>query len=146
MDYRILGPLEVWAGDRPVPLGGEKQRALLAILLLHANESVSVDGLIDGVWGERPPATAVKTTQGYIARLRRAARSRPVTARRRRAGLKLWRGPPLADFTYEPFAQAAIAQAEELRLSAIEERVEADLALEGHGELVASCRRWLSSP
>jgi SARP family transcriptional regulator, regulator of embCAB operon len=72
MDYRILGPLEVWAGDRPVALGGEKQRALLAILLLHANEPVSVDGLIDGVWGERPPASAVKTTQGYVARLRRA--------------------------------------------------------------------------
>ncbi len=194
MDYRILGPLEVWAGDRPVPLGGEKQRALLAILLLHANESVSVDGLIDGVWGERPPATAVKTTQGYIARLRRALdqsehktagssneilvtrghgyllrvspgeldidRFRALVEQGRRAlaageaaqaasvlraGLKLWRGPPLADFTYEPFAQAAIAQAEELRLSAIEERVEADLALEGHGELVASCRRWSSN-
>jgi peptide/nickel transport system substrate-binding protein len=186
MDYRILGPLEVMAGDRPVELGGEKQRALLAILLLHANEPVSVDGLIDGVWGERPPATAIKTAQGYVARLRRALdggehdsgrssngvlvtrghgyllrvepgeldvdRFRGLVEQGRhalalgkaehaagvlRAGLDLWRGPALADFAYEPFAQAAIAQAEELRLAAIEERVEADLALGRHGELVA---------
>jgi YVTN family beta-propeller protein len=185
MDYRILGPLEVLAGDRPVELGGEKQRALLAILLLHANEPVSTDGLIDGVWGERPPATAVKTTQGYIARLRRALdggehdsgrssngvlltrghgyllrvapgeldidRFRDLVEQGRAAlaagdakqaanalcaGLELWRGPPLADFAYEPFAQATIAQAEELRLAAIEDRVDADLALGRHRELV----------
>jgi transcriptional activator len=57
-------------------------------------------------------------------------------ARVLRAGLELWRGPSLADFTYEPFARAAIARAEELHLTAIEERVEADLALGRHGELV----------
>ena len=72
MDYRILGPLEVCVGDRAVELGGEKQRALLAILLLNANEPVSADRLIDGLWGEQLPPTALKTLQGYISRLRKA--------------------------------------------------------------------------
>ena len=58
-------------GDRLVELGGEKQRALLAILLLHANEPVSADRLIDGIWGEQLPPTALKTLQGYISRLRK---------------------------------------------------------------------------
>jgi DNA-binding SARP family transcriptional activator len=71
MDYRILGPLEVFVGDRPVELSGDKQRALLAILLLHANEPVSADRLIDGIWGEQLPPTALKTLQGYVSRLRR---------------------------------------------------------------------------
>ena len=71
MDYRILGPLEVVVGDRPLELGGEKQRALLAILLLHANEPVSADRLIDGIWGEQLPPTALKTLQGYISRVRK---------------------------------------------------------------------------
>jgi DNA-binding SARP family transcriptional activator len=51
-----LGPLEVWAGGKPLPLGGAKQRAALALLLLHANEPVSFDRLIDALWGERPCA------------------------------------------------------------------------------------------
>jgi YVTN family beta-propeller protein len=71
MDYRILGPLEVYDGDRAVALGGDKQRALLAILLLHANEVVSADRLIDDLWGERPPPTALKTLQAYVSRLRK---------------------------------------------------------------------------
>lgn len=185
MDYRILGPLEVCDGDRTVELGGEKQRALLAILLLHANEPVSADRLIDDLWGQRPPPTALKTLQGYISRLRKAlddgdqaspgssngvlvTRGRGYLLRvesgeldvdrfrglveegRRalavgdpdeagrilRAGLALWRGPALPDFTYEAFAQPAIAQAEELQLEALEERVEADLALGLDRELV----------
>ena len=61
-----------------------------------------------------------------------------------RAGLALWRGPPLADFTYESFAQAAIAQLEELQLGAVEERVEADLALGATTSSSASWRRWSS--
>ena len=55
MDYRILGPLEVCQDGRVLRLGGDKQRALLAILLLQAGEVVSADRLIDGLWGERPP-------------------------------------------------------------------------------------------
>jgi DNA-binding SARP family transcriptional activator len=58
MEFRILGPLEVLENGHPVPLGGSKQRALLASLLLHANEVVSRDRLIDELWGASPPATA----------------------------------------------------------------------------------------
>src|SRR6516164_211749 len=72
MDYRILGPLEVSVGDRPLVLGGEKQRALLAVLLLHAGEVVSADRLIDDLWGERAPPGAPKALQAHISRLRKA--------------------------------------------------------------------------
>jgi YVTN family beta-propeller protein len=185
MDFRILGPLEVRDGDRTFGLGGEKQRALLALLLLNANEAVSVDRLIDDLWGERPPQTALKTLQVYVSRLRKtldehgdrshgsgdgalmtrghgyllrvepgeldldrfrglveegrlalAAGHPEEAARVLRAGLALWRGPPLADFTYEAFAQAAIAQLEELRLGALEDRVDAELAFGRHAQLV----------
>src|SRR4051812_26074274 len=72
MDYRILGPLEVHAPDGPVPLGGAKQRALLAVLLLRANEVVSTDRLIDALWGEDPPETASKALQVHVSQLRKA--------------------------------------------------------------------------
>ena len=60
MEFRILGPMEVTEHGQTVPLGGAKQRALLAVLLLHPNEVVSSDRLIDGVWAGEPPATALK--------------------------------------------------------------------------------------
>ena len=66
------GPLEVREGDRLVALGGGKQRALLAILLLHRNEAVSVDVLVDELWGESPPASARRTLQADVSRLRKA--------------------------------------------------------------------------
>ncbi len=72
MDFRILGPLEVLDEGRAVTLGGSKQRALLALLLLHANETLSTDRLIDELWGEHPPASAEKAVQVRISRLRRA--------------------------------------------------------------------------
>jgi YVTN family beta-propeller protein len=187
MDYRILGRLEVHDDGRNVALGGEKPRALLAILLLHRNEVVSADRLIDELWGESPPPSALRTLQAYVSRLRKTlggngAASGPgsslltqghgyllrvgpgeldlerfteLTERGRetlaagepgqaaellREALGWWRGPPLADFAYEPFAQAAIAQLEERRLAAVEERVEADLALGRSRELVGELR------
>ncbi len=83
MALGILGPLEVrLEGGEPVALGGHRQRALLAILILHANEVVSTDRLIDQLWGEHPPATAVHTVRVFVSRLRRAlgaAGSRLVT-------------------------------------------------------------------
>jgi DNA-binding SARP family transcriptional activator/class 3 adenylate cyclase len=155
-----------------------RQKALLAVLGLHANEVVSTDGLIDQLWGERPPARAVHTVQVFVSRLRGAlggAGERLLTrppgyvlelgadeldanrcerlyddarsalhagdpagaAELLRAALDLWRGAPLADFTYEPFAQAAIARLEELRLSCREERIEAWLALGRHAEVIS---------
>ena len=179
MALGILGPLEVrLEGGEPLALGGHRQRALLAILILHANEVVSTDRLIDQLWGEHPPATAVHTVRVFVSRLRRAldsAGSRLVTrppgyvievgvdevdadrserlfasartaladGRPREAEAllreteKLWRGPPLADFTYEPFAQATIARLEEVRIAAREELIEAELALARHADAVA---------
>jgi YVTN family beta-propeller protein len=72
MDFRILGPFEVYDRGEPVLLGAGKQRAVLALLLLHANEVVSVDRLIDDLWQEAPPATAGKIVQNYVSQLRRS--------------------------------------------------------------------------
>ena len=152
MDFRILGPLEVTDQDRALALGGLKQRSLLALLLLHANEIVATDRLIAELWGEAPPATASKSIQVYVMRLRRelgaerlttrapgyvlhvepdeldvavferlrgeAQRAEPARAAEKlRAALGLWRGPPLADLAYEPFAQTEIGRLDELRLA-----------------------------
>ena len=75
IDFRILGPLEVGEGEQRLPLGGQRQRALLALLLLHANEVVSRDRLIDEVWGEEPPATVDNAVQVYVSRLRKLLQS-----------------------------------------------------------------------
>jgi len=71
VEFAILGPISVRQVGRELPLGGPKQRALLAILLLHANEAVSRDRLIEGLWGERPPPSAAHTLDNYISRLRK---------------------------------------------------------------------------
>jgi DNA-binding SARP family transcriptional activator len=164
LEFRILGPVEVLADDRPIPLGGARQRALLAILLTRANEVVSTDRLIDELWGETPPRTALNTLQYYVSQLRKLlGADRIVTqppgyiirvgtdeldlARFERLleegggepvreALALWRGPALADFAYEEFAQAEAARLDELRLAALERRIDADLALGRHAELV----------
>src|SRR5580765_399817 len=71
MEYRVLGPLEVRDGERSLPLAGAKQRALLALLLVNANHVLSRDRLIDELWGEQPPETAVTSLQVYVSRLRK---------------------------------------------------------------------------
>ena len=76
MEFRILGPLEVCSEGREISLGGAKQRAVLAVLLLHRNEVVSTDRLIDELWSDRPPATAAKIVQVYVSQLRKALRGR----------------------------------------------------------------------
>ena len=72
MDFRILGPLEVHDDGRPLELGGARQRALLAILLLQRGHVVTADRLIEDLYGGRPPATAAKSVQAHVSRLRRA--------------------------------------------------------------------------
>ena len=164
MEFRILGPLEVVDGDRKVPLGGSRQRALLALLLLRANEVVATDTLIDQLWGDAPPRTAANTLQYHVSQLRKALGAERILTRapgylirieegeldlerferlaeRRDAAslqgaLALWRGDALADVRDQPFAEAEIGRLEELRLGAFEARVEADLALGRHAELV----------
>ena len=92
MHFRILGPLEVLDEGCAVTLGGSKQRALLALLLVHANETLTTDRLIDELWGESPPANAAKTVQMHVSRLRKALRGAvggPVVTRERGYELRL---------------------------------------------------------
>jgi DNA-binding SARP family transcriptional activator len=171
VDFRLLGPLEVVDDERPLALGGVKPRSVLAILLIHANELVTTDQLIDRIWGGTPPASAGKNVQVLVSRLRKvldpgrltthpsgyvlhvepdefdvarferlAAEAGSATpsgaAPKLRQALALWRGPALADLAYEGFAQPEIARLEEMRLAALEQRIDADLALGRHAELV----------
>ena len=161
--FRVLGALEVEVDGVAAELGGARQRAVLAVLLVHANEPVGTDRLVSESWGETAPATATKTAQVYVSRLRRAlgndtltttpggyllhvpqgaldtdeldelrARAREADPREAgrllRQGLALWRGPPYADLRYEAALQTEITRLEELRLTTLEERIEADLA------------------
>jgi DNA-binding SARP family transcriptional activator len=176
MEFGILGPLEAREGGTMLALGGPKQRAVLALLLLHANQVVPTDRLIDQLWGDEAPDTVKVALQGYISNLRKVlgagtivtrapgyaieldaeqldlhrfescvAQARAAAAAGDPAGaaagfreaLGLWRGSALVDFAYEEFAQAPIARLEELRLTALEDRIAADLALGRHAELVA---------
>lgn len=72
IDIRILGPLEAYLDGRPVPTGPPQQRALLGLLALRSGQIVSVDFIIDALWGSEPPSTATNIIQGYVARLRAA--------------------------------------------------------------------------
>jgi DNA-binding SARP family transcriptional activator len=183
MEFRILGPLEVLDEGRPVPIRGAKERALLTILLLHANEPVTVDRLIEELWGDAPPPTARKSLQVRVATLRRAHPEGVLSTRGEsyairlagdqldlhlferlvsdgrqaladgdprsaaailREALALWRGPPLADFAHESFAEPAIARLEELRLAALELRIEAELALGLHERLVGELKELVA--
>jgi DNA-binding SARP family transcriptional activator/tetratricopeptide (TPR) repeat protein len=161
MEFRILGPLEVLADGRAVDLGGQKQRGLLAMLLLEANRVVASDRLVDALWEEEPPETASKALQVYVSQLRKLLgkdrlqtkapgyllrveegeldldRFRQLHEERRHAeALSLWRGEPLADFGSQRFARSEIARLDELRLSCLEDRLDADLATGRHSELV----------
>ena len=71
MDYRVLGPLEVRDRDRVVSLGGPRRRALLAVLIIRANDVVSTDQLADLVWNEDPPPAAANVVQGHVSDLRK---------------------------------------------------------------------------
>jgi DNA-binding SARP family transcriptional activator len=71
MQYRIFGRLEALESGRAIPLGGRQQRALLALLLVERGRLVSVDRLVDELWGDRPPKAAVATVRVYVSQLRR---------------------------------------------------------------------------
>src|SRR5258708_22964054 len=77
----VLGPVEAWEDGRELALGPVRQRALFALLHLHAGDVVSTDRLIDGLWGERPPASAAKLLQGYVSQLRRALPQETIVTR-----------------------------------------------------------------
>jgi DNA-binding SARP family transcriptional activator len=71
VEYRMLGPLEALVDGRPVRLGGPRQRAVLALLLARAGETMPADRLVDELWGEEPPETAGNTLQGFVSDLRK---------------------------------------------------------------------------
>jgi len=192
LDYYLLGPLEVLRDGARVPIGAARQRTLLAALLVHANEVVDTDQLIDYLWDAHPPATARNTLQSLVLRLRQVLEPghdgkrgdwRVVEARRPgymigataqtldvlrfgaltshgraalaegraeaaanvlREGLELWRGPALADVG-ERLRSEVVPRLNEQRLSALEARVDADLALGRHAELVGELRTLVAA-
>jgi DNA-binding SARP family transcriptional activator/pimeloyl-ACP methyl ester carboxylesterase len=175
---RVLGPLELGEVE-PTTVGARKERAVLTVLALNLNHTVSVEQLIDIVWGEAPPATAITTLRSYVSRLRRAlAGSEPRLRIEGRPGgyalvgpendvdvacaeaaladvrahlssgehaaadagacelLGLWRGEPLAEFTFEDWAVRHLARLQELRVAALDCAVEARLARGMHHVVV----------
>src|SRR3954466_8237130 len=88
LEFHILGPLEVRAGGAPVRRGGPRQRAVLAILLAHANEVVPAERLIDDVW-DAPPETAANVVQGYVSQLRRTLGRHVIATRGRDYAIRL---------------------------------------------------------
>ncbi len=183
MQVRILGPFQLEDGGRQITVGGVRQRAVLADLVLNANEVMPSEQLLLELWGEDSPPSAANALQAAISRLRRvlppdrlittargymlrlfpaeldAARfeqlifeGRDALAAGAAAGavqmldqaMMLWRGPPLTDFRYEPFAQAEMARLEELRLACLEERNEANLTVGSAGALTAELGRMVT--
>jgi DNA-binding SARP family transcriptional activator/WD40 repeat protein len=166
IEYRALGPLSAWSDGVSVALGGPKQRMVLAVLLVHANRVVSVDRLVDGVWGEHPPRAARHTLHGYVSELRKILDGQPqregggyklgvesdrfdvlrferLCAEGRTvlgddpaaasevlsAALTLWDGTPYADLAEGVVLDGEIRRLGELRLEAVENRIEADLQM-----------------
>jgi DNA-binding SARP family transcriptional activator len=175
VEFRVLGSIEVFEdGNGSIPLGGPKQRAVLAHLLLRANHLVPTEVLIDEVWGEDPPETARNALQSYASHLRKslgstrlegsragyrlrtepseldadrfrsllrdARRLLPIDARAAVGAfdhaLALWRGPAFADLAAEPSLQAEAARLDDLRLGALEDRIEAQLTTGQHGDVI----------
>lgn len=166
LEFRILGPLEVWRDGKQVSISAPRQRALLGLLLLHANEIVPSGELVEALWNARAPRAAKASLHNQVAALRRSlgsgviethasgyrlqvqpaqldlARFEELLAEARsaepelkasklREALAEWRGIPLVDMPSEPAVQAELVRLEELRLLALEDRIEADLAF-GH--------------
>ncbi|GAB2982313.1 hypothetical protein GCM10023080_055640 [Streptomyces pseudoechinosporeus] len=186
MEFRLLGPVEVWASGRPLAPFARKPTALLTAGLLDAGRVVSVDRLIDAVWGEGPPDTAAKLVQSYVSRLRQVLHrpdrpevivTRPggylflagqdgldvrrfqellergrteagkgehtTAANTLKAALSLWRGPALGGPATSSL-QLEAALLEEMRMTAVEEMLDARLAAGGGAELVGELTRLVA--
>jgi predicted ATPase/DNA-binding SARP family transcriptional activator/Tfp pilus assembly protein PilF len=171
VEFRVLGPLEVLVDGVPARLGGPRPRAVLGTLLTHAGRAVSVQRLIDQVWDEDPPPTAVAALQMHISALRRVLRDRLVTttsgyrvdvaeeeidAHRFESALRdvgplltqrpaqaaadlssalaLWHGEPYGGVAAGSDVAAARVTLSELRLSALEDKLEVELGLGRHAQ------------
>jgi DNA-binding SARP family transcriptional activator/class 3 adenylate cyclase/WD40 repeat protein len=187
--FGVLGPLQILDGDRPVAVGGPKEHVVLAMLLARVGSPVSVDALIEAVWGDRPPRTAERTVHAYVARLRRAlepgrprgepstmlvtvgrgyelrlgaarldavrfehlarrgsdqlGRGDPAAPSTLREALGLWRGTAFGEFREVDACAAEAGRLDELRLAAMEDRVDADLAAGRSSELVGEIETLL---
>src|SRR5437764_343768 len=161
MEFRILGPLEVVGEHGPITLHRGKEQALLSFMLLHPNQVLPSERLIDELWDGRPPATAHKILQNAVSQLRKALgggrlETRPpgyvlhlqpdeldldrferlADAGHNAEALALWRGTPLVELREERFADDARRRLEEQRLAVLEDRIEADLADGRHAGLI----------
>jgi len=180
MDFRLLGPFRVERDGDTVPLGGRRQRAVLALLTIHVGEVLSSDRIAEEIWAGDPPPSANRTVHSYVSRLRSILRGAdgvevlvrqglgylltvdpstvdavrfeqlveravgtldagdPDSANRDlRLALGLWRGEALSDFAYDPFAATESRRLDGRRLEALELRIDTDLALARHGQVVA---------
>jgi len=161
MEIRLLGPFEVTdEHGAALALGGRKPRALLARLALEPNRTVSVERLVDDLWGDEVPESATKMIHIHVSALRKVLP--PDTLQTRKPGyalavdpdaidltrferlresgrfheaLKLWRGAALSEFP-EPFAAPEAAHLEERHRVCLEQRIDADLAANRHSDLV----------
>ncbi len=170
IQFRLLGELDVLVDGSPAAVGGAKQRALLALLLLERGHAVSTDRLIDAIWSGRPPETAQKSIQVYVSGLRKQLGQNRIVTRERgyelvvgpgetdverfdelvRAGsfdeaLQLVRGRPLADVALEPWAAPQVDRLEEKILAATEARIESDLERGDHKQLVSELEGLVES-
>ena len=181
LDFRMLGPLEVYRDGYSLPLGGAKQKSVLAILVVHVGQLVSVDTLVDCLWDDAPPNAATNVVQTYVSRLRRVlstTRTAAADVLKSRSGgyvldvsresvdlfrledavdearkclrdgaameartalseaLSMFTGTPLAEFRYDRWAQGELERIEELRVGALETRIDADLALGEHASVI----------
>ena len=172
VDYRVLGPLEVLAGDAAITLGGPKQRGVIAVLVAVAGQPVPVDTLLQAIYGEDASPTSRATLHTYVSNLRHllgdvivrqgdaylldctdatidaalfeqayrdaiAMDGADDVASRLRDALAMWRGHPYADVETHGYLDGEITRLSELRLSALEARIDADLKEGRHSEVVA---------
>ncbi|MFF4258019.1 BTAD domain-containing putative transcriptional regulator [Streptomyces sp. NPDC001663] len=191
-EFGLLGPLRVLRSGSALPLGGPRQRAVLALLLIEADKTVPLDRLVDEVWGDDPPDGAVTSLQTYVFHLRRTlepdrARGSPAemlvtqgrgyllrvdpattdagrfeesvrkgraeldagryaeAGRTLRAALGLWRGAVLEDLGDYGFVRREAARLEDVRLSALEARIDADLALGRHAAVVGELEQLVAA-
>jgi YVTN family beta-propeller protein len=170
VEFRILGPLQVFDGGSEIDVGSGRQRILLALLLLSPNEVVPTDRLVEELWDGRPPPSAAKSMQNGVVRLRKLLGDRIVTrgggyalrvepgeldserfahlvelarqqderqrAQTLRQALGLWRGAVLADALPAGLQRPEVRRLEEMRVGALESRIDADLESGGGAELV----------
>jgi predicted ATPase/DNA-binding SARP family transcriptional activator len=183
VEFRVLGPMEVLTGGRPIELSARRPRTLLAALLLRAGEVVPADALVETVWGGAAPASSASVLRMYVTQVRRAlgdgrvvtkppgyllvveegeldserferlfvdgrkalADGNPRLARSLcGSALELWRGDAFADLAGEGFVNHEAARLDELRLSCLESRIDADLQLGRHDGVLAELEQLVA--